>query len=186
MDLITLALARKKKSGGGSYDDTEIREEIAEANAKAEEAEAIAKGKATGYVFDTVAAMNAWLPEHSAELNLGDNLYIRATDVPDYWWDGTSAQKLETQKVDLTDYVKNTDYATSSSVGLIKLRASYGSNSDSSGTIYATTRTVAQYTTDTNSLFIGKGTLENLKEAFEFTLEDGTVVTKNIFVSPVE
>ena len=25
-------------------------------------------------------------------------------DVPDYWWDGTQKQKLETQKVDLTTY----------------------------------------------------------------------------------
>jgi hypothetical protein len=37
-------------------------------------------------------------------LVLGDNLYIRDTSVPDYWWDGSSAQELETQKVDLDSY----------------------------------------------------------------------------------
>ena len=75
--------------------------------------ESIAKGRATGYVFDTVEDMNIWLSGDQDDipypntdmLVLGDNLYIRATDVPDYWWDGSSAQPLETQKVDLTEYV---------------------------------------------------------------------------------
>lgn len=68
----------------------------------------IAKGRATGYVFDTKDDMDAWLenPENVSMLVLGDNLYIRAVDTPDYWWDGSSAQMLETQKVDLTGYVK--------------------------------------------------------------------------------
>lgn len=132
----------------------------------AEEAEIIAKGRATGYVFDTYNDMQTALQdsEFVAKLVLGDNLYIRETDVPDYWWDGTSAQLLETQKVDLAEYVKDTDYATTSSVGLVKPRVSYGSNTDSAGTIYATTRTIEQYNTDPNSLFIGKGTLENVIE----------------------
>jgi hypothetical protein len=44
-------------------------------------------------------------------LNMGDNLYIRDTGVPDYWWDSTSKQAypLETQKVDLSEYVKTDD-----------------------------------------------------------------------------
>ena len=86
--------------------------------------EAIAKGRATGYVFDTVDDMNTWLADSDnvANLVLGDNLYIRATDVPDYWWDGTQAQQLETQKVDLAEYVKNTDYATLETAGVVKVR----------------------------------------------------------------
>ena len=73
--------------------------------------EAIAKGRATGYVFDTVDDMNTWLAdvENKAKLVLGDNLYIRAIDVPDYWWDGIAAQQLETQKVDLTEYATKTE-----------------------------------------------------------------------------
>ena len=39
----------------------------------------------------------------SHNIKLGTNLYIRDTDVPDYWWDGVKPQELETQKVDLTD-----------------------------------------------------------------------------------
>ncbi len=75
-----------------------------DAEATANKAKAIAEGKATGYVFNTVADMNAWIMQHKAELHLGDNLYIRDTNVPDYWWDGEHAQELETQKVDLDDY----------------------------------------------------------------------------------
>ena len=86
-----------------------------------EEAEAIAKGRATGYVFDTVDDLDAWLSDaaNTEKLLLGDNLYIRATDVPDYWWDGEQKQRLETQKVNLDEYVKNTDYATSTKGGAV-------------------------------------------------------------------
>lgn len=66
----------------------------------------IALGKNQARVFATVAALDAWLavPANVAKLNVGDNFYITATDVPDYWWDGAQKQKLETQKVDLTTY----------------------------------------------------------------------------------
>lgn len=77
-----------------------------------EEVEAIAKGRASGYVFDTVEDMNIWLSNTNnvAQLKLGDNLYIRAVDVPDYWWDGSQAQELETQKVDLSEYVTQEEF----------------------------------------------------------------------------
>lgn len=69
-------------------------------------AESIARGRATAHVFDTYAAMTAWLavPENVAELVTGDNLYIRDTGVKDYWWDGEGAQELEAEAPDLTDY----------------------------------------------------------------------------------
>ena len=65
-------------------------------------------GSAPGLVFDTVADMEAYVAEHCAELKGGQNLYIREVDVPDYWWDGTSAQELEV-KVDLSGYAKQTE-----------------------------------------------------------------------------
>ena len=77
--------------------------------------EMVAKGRATGYVFDTKADMDTWLTnsENIDKLTLGDNLYIRTKDVPDYWWDGSLAQELETQKVDLTEYMsKNFQVST--------------------------------------------------------------------------
>ena len=90
-------------------DDIQNTAEVA--NLKAENAISIAKGRATGYVFDTKADMDLWLTKetNTAKLNLGDNLYIRDTGVPDYWWDGENVQQLETQKVDLAEYAKFTD-----------------------------------------------------------------------------
>lgn len=81
--------------------------------------EAIAKGRATGYVFDTKADLDTWLTntDNVAKLVLGDNLYIRATEVPDYWWDGSSIQQLETQKVDLSGYAKSSQLATVATSG---------------------------------------------------------------------
>lgn len=65
----------------------------------------IANGKCHSEVFDTVEEMNTWIAntENTATLKTGDVFLIRAVDVPDYWWDGTTgtAQILETTKVDL-------------------------------------------------------------------------------------
>lgn len=67
---------------------------------------AVAEGKRASYVFDTVDEMNTWVANTSntANLKTGDVFLIRAIDVPDYWWDGTTStpQILETTKVDLT------------------------------------------------------------------------------------
>ena len=73
--------------------------------------EAIARGKATAKVFLTVAAMNDWLAitENVETLNIGDNLYIVDISVPDYWWDGTQAQVLEAEAVNLADYYTKTE-----------------------------------------------------------------------------
>ena len=65
-------------------------------------------------VFDTQADMNTFLADstNTATLTVGQNLYIRELDVPDYWWDGTQACELETQKVNLTEYVTLTGTET--------------------------------------------------------------------------
>ena len=119
-----------------AYDDTEIRGLINEVEETSEQAKAIAEGKSTGYVFDTVDDMNSWLETNSSILKLGDNLYIRAVDVPDYWWDGEKAQQLETQKVDLSAYVKNTDYATANKYGVVKVTNSWGIGQNDSAGLY--------------------------------------------------
>ena len=105
-----------------------------------EEVSAIAKGRATGLVFDTYEDMVTWLTDevNVAQLKLGDNLYIRDTDVPDYWWDtdSMSAQPLETQKVDLDEYVKNTDYAGVGKFGVVSVSGSFGVLASSDGRLY--------------------------------------------------
>ena len=85
----------------------------------------IANGKCTPYVFDIVADLDTDIAEYVAFLNngtemsadnqfkgktlkTGDVFYIRATEVPDYWWDEStkSKQVLETTKVEL-DTISN-------------------------------------------------------------------------------
>ncbi|HML46544.1 MAG TPA: hypothetical protein PKE04_07320 [Clostridia bacterium] len=68
--------------------------------------EAIARGRATAYVFDTHQGMLDWLdvPGNAEGLVVGDNLYIRDVNVKDYWWDGTGPSELEAEAPDLTNY----------------------------------------------------------------------------------
>ena len=63
---------------------------------------------------------------------------------------------------DLTDYVKNTDYATSSVGGVVKANSSYGASVNENGIVYALSRTYAQYSSDPVNYIISKGTLENV------------------------
>lgn len=68
--------------------------------------EALARGKNAAKVFETVEDMNAWLavPENVVTLSVGDSLYIRDINVPNYWWDGEQPQILEAQAINLSDY----------------------------------------------------------------------------------
>ena len=58
--------------------------------------------------------------------------------------------------------VSNTNYATSSTGGVIKTETGLGTYLNANGTIQASTRTYSQYNGANNELFIGKGTLENV------------------------
>ena len=82
-------------------------------------------------------------------------------------------------QVDLTDYVKNTDYATSSKGGVFKTNGSaFAIGINASGELYAGERTYAQYQAHANNAFIGKGTLENVitgKELVNKTYVDDIV-----------
>lgn len=69
--------------------------------------EAIAKGASRAVTFDTLAQLDGWLAgtytrldgKTKADLQVGDNLYIKQLDVPDYWWGGDGKYELETAKV---------------------------------------------------------------------------------------
>lgn len=65
--------------------------------------------------------------------------------------------------VDLTDYVKNTDYATANTGGVIKV--GNGVNV-SDGKTLCTMYTKDQYNISANNIFISRGTLENVKEDY--------------------
>ena len=112
-------------------------------------------GSAPGLVFDTVADMEAYVAEHSAELKVGQNLYIREADVPDYWWDGTAVQELEV-KVDLSGYAKQTE--------VDKLSEAIADKAESSSVPNAAS-------VDGNTLKLQRKT----------TTEDGTETTSELF-----
>lgn len=61
----------------------------------------------------------------------------------------------------LTDYVKNTDYATDNKGGVLKTASGLKVNS-SSGNVYASIYNYSTYTLASNDNFISKGTLENV------------------------
>lgn len=94
---------------------------VSTAQSTADTAKSIAEGRAKAVSFATVAAMKTALAAASAtEYKVGDNLFIVATDVPDYWVSKVNStqsgdygyyevSELETQKVDLTDYQTKTD-----------------------------------------------------------------------------
>lgn len=60
--------------------------------------------------------------------------------------------------------VSNTDYASSNG-GVIKVSAGQGTATNSSGYLIGQTRTYTQYQSDANTLFVCKGTLENVLNA---------------------
>lgn len=65
-------------------------------------------------------------------------------------------------QVDLTDYIKNTDYATSDKGGVIKTYANYGTTIVNDGIMGCSTRNYNAYQDSSTYLFISKGTLENV------------------------
>ena len=90
-----------------------------------------------------------------SELELGLNTkqdkgdYALASDIPD-----------------LTGYVKNTDYATDSKVGVIKGSGSTGLYCNSSGNLVCSTASLSAYQSKPITYTIGKGTLENIKNNY--------------------
>lgn len=87
----------------------------------ANEAKTIAEGRARAVVFDTESDMTSYLKRASnTEFKIGDNLFIRQFNVPDYWVSKVLSSNagtygyyeislLETQKVDLASYQTKED-----------------------------------------------------------------------------
>ena len=75
----------------------------------------------------------------------------------------TSLGKADTaiQNSDLTNYVKNTDYATAEKGGTIRTSNDSGLGI-TNGNLYAVTKAYNTYNSASGNMFIGKGTLENV------------------------
>lgn len=115
----------KKSKEANLYTDEKVAEvnqyvdsKVSEVYTKAETATSIAKGRNKAKVFSTTEDMQIWLSkeENKGLCNIGDNLYIVDTEVPD-WWIAEVLNSvdeetgyyykialLETQKVDLSSY----------------------------------------------------------------------------------
>lgn len=91
------------------------------AQQRADAAYSLAEGRSRAFVYDDVAAMTAALKAASAtDFKIGDNLLIKALNVPDYWVSGTletntgtygyyEVSELEGRKLDLTAYQTKND-----------------------------------------------------------------------------
>jgi len=140
----------------------------------------------------------------------GQNVLIVTLDVPDLWISNVTSVKasysyvsdaqvisdlqeygsirvgyyalsaLETQKVDLTNYVTNTDYANMNDAGVIKANPIYGCQT-LNGNLAAITHSAQSYSTASNLLIIGKGTLENAftEKNFETQTNKTTSITSS-------
>lgn len=77
----------------------------------------------------------------------------------------------------LANYVRNTDYATSSTAGVMKISLDYGTALTQNGELYAGDITYSQYQESATNLFISKGTLENViagKDLINSSYHDNT------------
>lgn len=104
------------------------------------------------------ATLNSGLNKSVKDLSL-NNSTLTIT----YQDDTTDTLQLPTQ--DLTNYVKNTDYATDNTAGVIMTNSARGFSLGSSHQALASVFTNEQYANKDNYTFISKGTLENVLTA---------------------
>lgn len=99
-------------------DDYIKNERIPEVEDLANLALQTALDKVSAITFDTKADLDAWMAiaENVSGLKVGTTLLVKELETPDYWWDGEELQILETQKVDLTDYLEKTGNASDATV----------------------------------------------------------------------
>jgi len=128
------------------------------------------------YKYKGSVATYADLP--SSGLTAGD-VYNVESDGSNYAWTGTEWDKLGAT-VDLSNYVQKTDYASTSNAGVIKASSTYATNVNNSGVLYGIQRTYAQYVDDANSMFISKGTLENVITGKGLITQYSTMPTASI------
>jgi hypothetical protein len=79
----------------------------------------------------------------------------------EYIYVSNSWEHIGSTEVDLTDYVKNTDYATYSKGGVVKVDGAF-STFMTDGKLKCTSKTYEDYQNLSLYAFIGKGTLENV------------------------
>lgn len=153
MDYITLSLA--KKYANNIVTDYATKDYVDQAIATFDFIKIVTELPETGLVNKTY-----FVPKINTETN---DIY------DEYMWIDNKWEFLGTKqiKIDLTDYVKNTDYPTSTKSGVIKVAYENGVSVNQSGYMTALPKTFEQYQSLGNGLFLSKGTLENVIEGKE-------------------
>lgn len=160
-----------------------------------EEVKLIAEGAHKAIAYHSYSDfINDFNTIDKTKYNIGQNILIATDGVPDLWVqsvedifseyvytsDTTIVSQLntlgyiqvgyyvvghlETQKIDLDNYVTFNDHATVSKTGTIKI--GNGINITNDGTPFAAVKLLNQYSSSSYAYFIGKGTLENIKEDY--------------------
>ena len=149
----------------------------------------VAELPATGQ-DDAIYLVPLATPE-SQENNYAEYVYINGNwellgkigiqvDLTDYYTKQETYSKGEVDNLipDLTDYVKNTDYASASKGGVIKRSSTYALDMTNDGVLTSVTKTNAEYNDANARMFISKGTLENVITGKDLTTKayvDGLV-----------
>ena len=115
-------------------------------------------------------AIKLLIVEQLPEVGSGDTLYFVPKEDPEtqdlydeYMYVDNDWERLGEKQIviDLTDYVKNTDYATAQKGGVVKANMA-GFNISSSGIPSANVYNYTNYVNTSDGSFVGKGTLENV------------------------
>lgn len=90
----------------------------------------------------------------------------------EYIWieETASFEHLGTTAVDLTNYVKKTDWVQTGKAGLVRIDGTLYGTSERSGYIVSPVRTLEQYEILEDIAFIGKGTLKNILTQYSKTV----------------
>lgn len=146
------------------YSKTEIDDKFTVANAQIDaNADAIQKtrddmNEEDGRLQTQITAQAGAIAGKQDKLTAGENITIE---------DGVISATGGGSQADLTDYVKNTDYASMTKAGLIKLSAGNALTiSKLDGSLYAYKLALGEYQNSADLAFVGKGTLENIKDDY--------------------
>lgn len=116
----TLSISDVATIGWVTTKESALSTKIDEAKTAANNAYVLAMGRSRSHVFDTKSAMETALQTApKGQYKVGDNIFITDISVPDYWVSKVTesdsvtyalveVSPLETQKADLSPYLKNT------------------------------------------------------------------------------
>ena len=116
----------------------------------------------------------------SSSINEKDPLFKSS---PAYNITNEDIEKWNNSGGDLTNYVKNTDYASGSKGGVFKTAPSFATNVTSDGYLVNSTKTYNDYQNASANMFVSKGTLDNVIAGKNLVSDDNYVHTDNNFTN---